>query len=210
MDASSQKLLPFYTCETNDPIIDLPLEISPYIFISEREYLGLKNLVGYWQAMHKKAISREQKFKQKIMEQEGQIRDLRNRIFGKKSEKKSSSNDNGKPKSDEPKRHRGQQAGSEGHGLTERPDLPERKETICFPEHPICPECNKPYIFDKSMDIKTTIIEVEVKAYVRKIIRPCMKKGCSCKSILLQSQRPYLPGSCRKVHMGFRSGYQSC
>jgi len=183
MDASSQKLLPFFSREINDQIADLPLEMSPYIFISEREYLELKSSVGYWQAMHQKAIFREQKLKQKILEQEGKIRDLRNRVFGKKSEKKSSSNDNGKPKSDAPKRHRGQQAGREGHGLTERPDLPERKETICFPEHPICPECNKPYIPNESMDIKTTIVEVEVKAYVRKITRPCLKKGCSCKNV---------------------------
>jgi len=85
MDASSQKLLPFFSREINDQIADLPLEISPYIFISEREYLELKSSVGYWQAMHQKAISREQKLKQKILEQEGQIRDLRNRVFGKKS-----------------------------------------------------------------------------------------------------------------------------
>ncbi len=38
--------------------------------------------------MHKKAICREEKLKQTIKEQEGTIRDLRNRVFGKKSEKK--------------------------------------------------------------------------------------------------------------------------
>ena len=93
MNASCQKLLPLYTPEIYDQVIDLPVEKPPLIFISEKEYLELKSEVGYWQAMHKKAISRENKLKQTIKEQEGQIRDLRNRLFGKKSEKKSSSKD---------------------------------------------------------------------------------------------------------------------
>jgi len=88
MNASCQKLLPLYTPEIHDQVIDLPVEKPLLIFITEKEYLELKNEVGYWQAMHKKAILREKKLKQTIKEQEGQIRDLRNRLFGKKNEKK--------------------------------------------------------------------------------------------------------------------------
>jgi len=84
MNASCQKLLPLYTPEIYDQVIDLPVEKPPLIFITEKEYLVLKNEVGYWQAMHKKAVLREKKLKQTIKEQEGQIRDLRNRLFGKK------------------------------------------------------------------------------------------------------------------------------
>jgi transposase len=180
MDASYQKILPFFTPETDDQIINESLKATPHILISEREYLELKCSVGYWRAMHKKAISREEKLKQKIMEQEGQIRDLRNRVFGKKSEKKSSRTDNDRSKSNEPKRPRGQQPGSEGHGITERPDLPERKEEATFSEIPICPDCGKPYLFDQSKNTETKIIEVEVKAYTRKIIRKVVVKGCCC------------------------------
>ncbi len=177
MKASCQESLPVYIPEINDQVI----EISPQILISEKEYLGLKSEVGYWQAMHKNAISREKELKQTIKALEGKIRDLRNRLFGKKSEKKSSSSDKDKSKSPTSKRPRGQQRGSMGHGRTERPDLPEKEELANFSEDPICPNCGKPYIPDVNKEAE--IFEVEVKAYKRKIIRCCMKKGCSCKGV---------------------------
>ncbi|MDL1982645.1 MAG: IS66 family transposase [Deltaproteobacteria bacterium] len=181
MNASCQKLLPLYTPEIYDQVIDLPVEKPPLIFISEKEYLELKSEVGYWQAMHKKAILRENKLKQTIKEQKGQIRDLRNRLFGKKSEKKSSSKDEVKSKSSNSKRPRGQQPGSKGHGRTARPHLSEKKELANFPENPKCSKCGKLYIPDESK--KAEIIEVDVKAHTRKIIRCCMKKDCSCKGV---------------------------
>ena len=177
MKASCQESLPVYTPEINDQVI----ETSPQILISEKEYLELKSTVGYWQAMHKNAILRENKLKQTIKELEGKIRDLKNRLFGKKSEQKSSSNDKDNSKSPTSKRSRGQQRGSEGHGRTTRPDLPEKKESVNFSEDPICPNCGKPYLPDESKE--SEIFEVEVKAYKRKIIRACMKKGCSCKGV---------------------------
>ncbi|MCP4344322.1 MAG: hypothetical protein GY795_02210 [Desulfobacterales bacterium] len=119
--------------------------------------------------------------KQTIKEHEGQIRDLKNRLFGKKSEKKKTSTSEGNLKPSNPKRPRGQQPGSKGHERTERPDLPEKKEDVKFPNVPICQNCGKPYIFGESK--KAEIIEVEVKAYTRKIIRDCVKKGCSCKGV---------------------------
>ena len=181
MSSSSGKPLPLYTPEIYDQVIDLPVEKSPMILISEKEYLELKAEVGYWRAMHGKSLSREKKLKQTVKAQDGQIRDLRSRILGKKSEKKSSSKDESKSKSSDPKRPRGQQPGSKGHGRTDRPDLPQKKEPVNFPEVPICSKCGEAYIPDESKEAE--IIEVEVKAYKRRIIRCCMKKCCSCKGV---------------------------
>ena len=182
MVASCLKTLPLYTPEINVQVIDLPIEQSEQILISEKEHLELKWEVGYWRTMHTKAIVREKILKQKIKEQEGQIRDLRHRVFGKKSEKKNSSKDAGlKSKNSDSKRPRGQQEGSKGHGRTKHPDLPEKKEEIKLPEVPVCPCCNKPYIPDESKETK--IIEVEVNAYTRKIKLQCMKKSCACKGV---------------------------
>ena len=181
MIASCQKRLPLYTPEIDAQVIDLPIEQSGQIRISEKEYLGLKCEVGYWRTMHNKSIVREKILKRIIKELEGKIRDLRHRVFGKKSEKKSSSKDEGNSKNSTSKRPRGQQSGSKGHGRTERPDLPEKKEDAKFPEAPVCPYCNKPYIPDGSKE--TEIIEVKVNAYTRKIKRQCMKKGCTCKGV---------------------------
>ena len=100
-------------------------------------------------------------------------------MFGKKSEKKSSVKNEGLKKSKGSKRSRGQQPGSKGHGRTKRPYLPQKDEPVNFPKTPLCSKCGESYIPDGSKDAE--IIEVEVSAYKRKIIRCCMKKNCSCK-----------------------------
>jgi len=181
MNASHQKSPSLYTPEIYDQVIDSPVEKPRLILIPEKEYLELKSEVGYWQAMHKNAILREKNLKETVKEQEGKIRDLKSRLFGKKIEKGSPNKSEGKKEPSKPKRPRGQQPGSNGHGRTARPDLPRKEETVDFSKTPTCPNCGKFYIPDESKE--TEIIEVEVKAYTRKIIRSCMKKGCSCKGV---------------------------
>jgi len=181
MIASFQKILSLYTSKNNAQVINFPIEQAEQVFISEKEYLELKCEVGYWRTMHAKSLVREEILKQKIKEQEGQIRDLRDRVFGKKSEKKSSKKDEGKSKKTTSARPRGQQPGSKGHGRTNRPDLAQKIEDAKLPAVPVCPCCNKAYIPDESKE--TEINEVKVKAYTRKIRRQCMKKDCKCKGV---------------------------
>ena len=176
---SSQTRLSLYNTEAEGQGIDLLFDDGPWIVISEKEYLELKCEAGFRRSLHHKALLRQEALKKKIKEQKGQIRDLRNRVFGKKSEKKSSGKKDGKPKPSKSKRHRGQQPGSKGHGRTERPDLPQKEEVVDFPETPACSKCGELYTLDESKE--SEIIEVDVKAYKRKIIRHRMKKGCSCK-----------------------------
>lgn len=88
MIASCQKISPEETISINDQVIDLSNDESPTIVILEEEYLRLKSNAGYWRAMHAKSVAREKKLKEIIKEQKGQIKDLQNRLFGKKSEKK--------------------------------------------------------------------------------------------------------------------------
>lgn len=183
MEPSCQNLLTDSTHTAVGQIVDLSLYSQPYISIPESEYLELKNQVGYWKSMHQKALLREEVLKQEIKEKDGQIRDLRNRLFGKKSEKKTSKTEKANPKSNEPKRRRGQQPGSEGHGLTDRPDLPVVDEQACFPENPVCPCCGLPYTLDGSTGPQTQIIELEVKAYTRRIVRQTGTKTCSCQGV---------------------------
>jgi len=179
MIVASPKKLPLYTPEIDDQVIDLPIEQSEQICISRKEYFELKCEVGYWRAMHNKSIFREKILKQIIKELEGKIRDLRKRVFGKKSEKKNSNQDEKKSQNSTSKRPRGQQPGSKGHGLTQRPDLPVEEENVNFLKTPICPKCGKLYIPDGIKENED--YEVHVKAHIRRIKRQCMKKGCSCK-----------------------------
>jgi len=162
-------------------MIDQVIQISPKLLISEKEYLALKWEAGYWQGMHGKALLREEALKKIIKEQEGKIRDLTNRVFGKKSEKKSSIKNEGGAKPKDPKRSRGQQRGSKGHGRTIRPHLRSIDEPIDFPDVPKCSKCGTIYLTDESQ--QSEIIEVDVKAYKRIIIRSCLKKGCSCRGV---------------------------
>jgi transposase len=182
MNTACQKQSPFFS-KITDQIIDLPVQDdSPQILIAEKEYLELKCAVGYWQALYQKALLREEALKQTIKEQKGKIRDLTNRVYGKKSEKKGSRKKDGQKQSSTSKCPRGQQPGSQGHGRTERPDLPRKEEPVNFLEIPKCPECGLDYLPDGNCG-GTEIIEVEVKAHTRVIIRSRMKKGCSCPGV---------------------------
>jgi len=141
--------------------------------------------------MHAKAVEREQSLKDQIKVLEGQVRDLKQRVFSRQSEKSRVKKGEGKSISSNPKRPRGQQPGSEGHGLTERPDLPVTKESVEFTEHPACPECGKPYLPDGTCESES--IEVEVKAHKRIISRPYMKKGCTCSGVPATITAPMPP-----------------
>jgi len=120
--------------------------------------------------------------------------------LAKKNEKKSSNKDQIGSKEPNPKRCRGQQLGSKGHGRTERPALPQKREEAKFPEAPACPCCNEPYLPDGSKDAE--IIEVEVKAYTRVIKRQHMKKGCTCKGIPRSITAPIPPKVLPKSEYG--------
>ena len=191
MDASCTKKRPLDTSEINNQILDLFAGQSPTTIIFEKDYLELKWEAGYWKAMHAKAVEREQFLIDEIKVLEGQIRDLRHRVFSKQNEKTGTKKGEGNSTSSNPKRTRGQQPGSEGHGLTERPDLVETQETVEFMEDPVCPECGKPYIPDGTCESET--IEVDVKAYRRIIRRPCMKQGCTCSGVPASITAPMPP-----------------
>ncbi len=185
MEAACQKQAPNSSSDNsiNSHFVETSVDHSPQVTISEAEYLTLKSEVGYWRSMHAKALARIEKLNKTIEYQKGKIRDLTNRVFGKKSEKKHSGKKDGKPKNKGAgkKKPRGQQRGTAGHGRTPRPDLPRTEETVEFPNVPECSKCGTAYIFDEHQE--SEIIEVEVKAHTRIIRRSRMKKGCKCKGV---------------------------
>lgn len=187
MDASCKNIQPDATSLTGDQIFGLISGQSPLITIQQKEFLQLKSEVGYWKAMHAKALEREKLLKDRVKILEGQNRDLKDRLFSKKNEKTGGKKKGDRKKKDNnptstsPERKRGQQPGSKGHGFTGRPDLAETHESVEFSEYPICPKCGIPYIPDGTTE--SVKIEVEVKAHKRVISRPCVKKGCTCSGI---------------------------
>jgi len=160
----------------------LPFAVKQ-ITLSQQEYTQLKWDANFWQAQHKRACEREEALKQALQQKEAIIRDLNQRLFGKKSEKGVCKPDQGQdcsPESQQPKRPRGHQKGQPGHGRTERPELPIVEETIELSEN-CCPQCGEDYLPFPGEEA-SEIFEIEVRAYKRLIKRKRAKKGCRCAS----------------------------
>ena len=150
------------------------------VAITQKELTRLKWEGRYWKAQHQRAIEREARLKKEIEQKEALIRDLRHRLFGKKSETGVSPGASKESPEPPPKRPRGQQQGSPGHGRTPRPDLPvieEHHELPCKS----CSQCGLPYLPFPG-DEEADIVEIEVKAYRRRVCRKRYHKGCSCLS----------------------------
>ena len=104
-------------------------------------------------------------------------------LFGRRSEKQKKAGTG---------RNRGQQPGAPGHGRTGRAGLREQKERRNPPKDArICSCCGKPYVANGERS--TSLIEIEVKAHIRRIERPRWRRGCECASSPLEVIAPPAP-----------------
>ena len=91
-------------------------------------------------------------------------------LFGSRSERQN------KPRS---ARARGQQTGKPGHGRTARPDLETKEERHDPPAQArVCACCGKAYVANGER--VSELIEIEVKAHVRRIVRRRWRAPCQC------------------------------
>ncbi|MCY4026652.1 MAG: IS66 family transposase [Acidobacteria bacterium] len=101
-------------------------------------------------------------------------------LFGSKSEKQKKKGTG---------RKRGQQHGAPGHGRTPRPGLGEKKERRNPPKAArTCSCCGKPYVANGERS--TSLVEIEVKAHIRRILRTRWRRGCNCASSPLEVTAP--------------------
>ena len=161
-------------------------QLSPFsqqwITITQQEHIELTHKANYWEAQHARAKLQIEELKQEIIFNNAKTKDLQNRLFGKKSEKQTAlkSEKGGIPKSS---RNRGQQPGSRGHGRTNRPDLPVVHDEIDLPsDKQACQKCGLPFVRNPALDEKSNLIEVEVKAHIRRYNRTSYTRnpGCMC------------------------------
>ncbi len=164
------------------------------VSITQKELTQLKLAANYWKALHQRSCAREVMLKKTIEQnnvraseretllknelelKEAQIRDLRHRLFAKKSE--SIDKTIKQQLWQAIKRPRGQQRGSRGHGRTQRPDLPVIEEHREDP-NAHCTHCGLQYSAFPGAE-ESEIVEIEVKAYRRKVFRKRYIKSCSC------------------------------
>jgi len=177
-----------------------------FITITKKEYIQLTCAINFWNAQHTRAVVRNKKFiaalraaneeaqarEQKLIDEllvlQGKINELNQQLFGKKTEK-------GTPRSDKAfvgeksSKPRGQQPGSEGHGRTERKDLPVREETSEIPPNEACcPCCNLPWKELPGTE-DSDYIEIEVAAYTRRVKRKRYTPCCKCAATAVNGQQ---------------------
>ena len=145
--------------------------------LTQQEYVELKWQAHYWKAQHARALDRAAAWKREAEKWQARVRDLKQRLYGKKSERSSVVTALHKPK---PSRPRGHQRGVPGHGRTEHSHLAvvEEERDLTAAEKR-CSVCGKSFLpFPKTED--STIVEIQVRAHIRKIQRRQYLKGCDC------------------------------
>jgi transposase len=152
--------------------------------LTQAEHIELKWQGNYWKRQHAQLKKRYEEQKQELELVHAKIRDLEQRLYGKKSEKGTTKGD--QPRTDDSpasSRARGQQKGSRGHGRTPRPDLAVvEEERDVTAEEKKCHICGKAYASQLQTE-DSRIIEVHVKAHVRLIRRKMYAQVCDCDGV---------------------------
>ena len=148
------------------------------VTIRRSEYIELKARANYYEKQHAKATRKIGVLEATIEKLKAQLRDVRQRFFGRRSEKGTSKRQ--APQSEVPgktaRRSRGQQWGSAGHGRTPVDHLPvvqERRELT--PQHKRCGKCHQ--LLKAGPSRISEIIEIATVIFRRRIVR---ESGCRC------------------------------
>lgn len=172
---------------------------AEFVTLSRQEHIQLLWEARYWKGLHQKATERitelagqyhrhlqwqaeraeqrEQSLRSDLEYARGRIRDLEQRVFGRKSERRWVIED---PSSERRAavRGRGQQRGAPGHGRNPLSGLAVHEELLELPS-PFCPECGWALqVFPGTED--SEVLEIEVKAYRRVVRRQRYRPACTC------------------------------
>ncbi len=142
----------------------------------------LRREVNYRWALHQRAMLREAVLKEEVRRLQGEIRELRRRLYGRKSETAAANKPQPKTQApaNGPKRSRGQQPGSQGHGRQQHEHLPTTHEPCTLPQDQhCCTTCGQAYEeIPGSAD--GDILEIEVRAHRRRYHRQRYRRKCNC------------------------------
>ena len=151
-----------------------------------RDVSELKCEVGYWKSRHADALQRIQERDLVIEQQQAEIKQLKSRQFGRKTEKSSGGStdrSNMLPGEDvtapQPPRKRGRQPGQKTPKSRDYVHLPVVEEFITLPaEQCLCGKCGEPRFAQGTEDSEQ--VEIDVRAYRRKFRRQRYRRGCQC------------------------------
>jgi transposase len=173
-----------------------------FITLSRQEHIRLVGEGRYWKSLHRSAVERlermaaqyrerlqsqiesatqrEQTLQRELERARGRIRDLEQRVFGRKSERQRLI-DIRQPHTAAGLRKRGQQRGAPGHGRRPFSALPIHEEIVPMASA-CCPQCGEALAeFPGTED--SEVLEIEVKAYRRVIRRRRYRPTCRCSAL---------------------------
>ena len=177
-----------------DTIVAKPVPFaSVYVTLTKQAHIELVMQAAYWKSSHHRATLRlhwaelehrgaldqaalrEAAMRSELEVAQAKIRDLQQRVFGRKSERSKGTNESQASASG---RSRGHQRGKPGHGRKMHPHLPEHVQDIELASA-TCPQCGLGLSeFPGTED--SEVVELEVKAYRRVIRRRRYRPTCSC------------------------------
>jgi transposase len=160
------------------------LELRQDVDELRRENAELRQQVGYWKAMHARAVHRAEQLEAELEQLRGENRTLQDQLFGRKSETASSQDRSNRLEGDEdqapstpPKR--GQRKDRPGPTRRDYSHLPVVEELRELPEQQrVCPQCGAALAPSDTEDSEQ--IEIEVRAYRRRIRRRRYQRTCTC------------------------------
>lgn len=149
----------------------------------KRENYQLRADYGYWKKQHERASERLTEFEKENKELKARIRYLSQQLYGRKTEKNKSKPSEKNKKVTVDKKNRGHQPGSPQHPRRNYDHLPTIPEIHDLDEEQKnCPCCGLPFE-ELSGTEDSIIVEIEVKAYKRKIRKKKYKRTCNCEGI---------------------------
>jgi transposase len=171
----------------------MPFDLE-FVTLTKREHIELVTQAKQWKSLHTRAVrrlefaeqrhqfelaqarQREVRLNSELEAAQAQIRDLRQRVFGAKTEQSNSVNAS-THSSAAVRRPRGQQRGRAGHGRTRLAQLPARVQDLT--SQVCCPRCGLGLSeYPGTQDAE--VLEIEVKAYRRVIRRHRYRPTCTC------------------------------
>jgi transposase len=161
-------------------VLDLRQEVNEL----RRENAELRQQAGYWKGMHARAVQRADRLEAEVEQLRGENRKLQDQLFGRKSEAASSQDrSNGLEEEDDPApttpTKRGQRKDRPGPTRRDYSHLPMVEELRELPPpQRVCPQCGAALVPSDTEDSEQ--IEIEVRAYRRRIRRRRYQRTCSC------------------------------
>jgi transposase len=161
-------------------VLDLRQEVNEL----RRENAELRQQAGYWKGMHARAVQRAERLEAQVEQLRGENRKLQDQLFGRKSEAASSQDrshrlEGGEGPAPTTPPRRGQRKDRPGPTRRDYSHLPVVEDLRELPhQQQVCPRCGAALVPSDTEDSEQ--VEVEVRAYRRRIRRRRYQRTCSC------------------------------